>query len=51
MPATADKISDAERNALIEQETFLPSYMWNVNGWLCAQLGLTAKTQTQVGPP
>ena len=45
--AAADKISDAERKALIDQETFLPSYMWNVNGWLCAQLGLTVKTQTQ----
>ena len=45
--AAADTISDAERQALIDQETFLPSYMWNVNGWLCAQLGLTVKTQTQ----
>ncbi len=25
----------------------MPSYMWNSNGWLCAQLGLTVKTQTQ----
>ncbi len=45
--AAADKISDAERRALIEQETFLPSYMWNVNGWLCAQLGLNVQEQTQ----
>jgi len=45
--AAADKISDAERKALIEQETFLPSYMWSVNGWLCAQLGLKVQEQTQ----
>lgn len=45
--AAADTISDAERKALIEEETFLPSYMWSVNGWLCAQLGLTVRQQTQ----
>ena len=45
--AAADKISDAERKDLIEQETFLPSYMWTANGWLCAQLGLKVKEQTQ----
>jgi 2,4-diaminopentanoate dehydrogenase len=45
--AVADNISDAERNAMIEAEEFLPSYMWNSNGWLCSQLGLTVKDQTQ----
>ena len=45
--AAADKISDAERKALIEQESFLPSYMWSTNGWLCSQLGLTVQEQTQ----
>jgi 2,4-diaminopentanoate dehydrogenase len=49
--AAADNISDAERNALIEQETFLPSYMWSANGWLCAQLGLKVKEQTQTCVP
>ena len=48
--AAADNISDAERKALIEQETFLPSYMWSVNGWLCAQLGLKVQEQTQTWP-
>lgn len=45
--AAADNISSAERTALIEEEKFLPSYMWNSNGWLCSQLGLTVKEQTQ----
>ena len=45
--AAADNISGAERNALIEQEAFLSSYMWNSNGWLCSRLGLTVKEQTQ----
>jgi 4-hydroxy-tetrahydrodipicolinate reductase len=45
--AAADNISGAERRALIEQETFLPSYMWNSMGWLCAHLGLTVKEQSQ----
>jgi 4-hydroxy-tetrahydrodipicolinate reductase len=49
--AAADKISAAERKALIEQETFLPSYMWSANGWLCAQLGLKVKEQTQTCVP
>ena len=49
--AAADKISEPARKALIEQETFLPSYMWNVNGWLCAQLGLRVKQQTQTCVP
>jgi 2,4-diaminopentanoate dehydrogenase len=49
--AAADTISVAERNALIEQETFLPSYMWSANGWLCAQLGLKVKEQTQTCVP
>ncbi len=45
--AAADNISAAERKALIDQEAFLPSYMWNSNGWLCSQLGLTVKEQIQ----
>lgn len=45
--ASADEISPEERNEKIRSGEFLPSYMWNVNGWLCSQLGLTVKSQTQ----
>ena len=40
-------MSDEERNKLIEDGVYSPSYMWNVNGWLCEKLGLTVKSQTQ----
>lgn len=45
--ASADKISSEERQKIIEAGEFAPSYMWNVNGWLCAKLGLTPTSQTQ----
>ena len=45
--AAADRISEEERQAIIEKGEFLPSYMWSVNGWLCSKLGLTVKSQTQ----
>ena len=45
--ASADNISVEEREELINSGKFVPSYMWNVNGWLCAKLGLTVKSQTQ----
>lgn len=45
--AAADNISPAERQKLINQGEFLPSYMWNVNGWLAERLGLTVKSQVQ----
>ena len=45
--AAADNISTKQREKLINSGKFLPSYMWNVNGWLCSQLGLTVKSQTQ----
>lgn len=38
--AVADKISDEERNELINKGEFLPSYMWNVVGWLADKLNL-----------
>ena len=45
--ASADNISEEERRELIQKGEFLPSYMWNVNGWLCSKLGLTVVSQTQ----
>ena len=45
--AASDNISDIERQQLINDGKFLPSYMWNVNGWLCDKLGLHVLRQTQ----
>ena len=45
--ASVDEISEEERNAIIEKGEYAPSYMWNVNGWLCDKLGLTPISQTQ----
>ncbi len=45
--AAVDRISEEERRRMIEKGEFLPSYMWNVNGWLCSKLGLTVVSQTQ----
>lgn len=45
--ASVDKISPKKREELIKSGEYLPSYMWNVNGWLASQLGLTVKSQTQ----
>lgn len=49
--ASVDKISDEERQKIIESGEYLPSYMWNTNGWLCDKLGLTVESQTQVTVP
>ncbi|MDR1087190.1 MAG: hypothetical protein LBL16_02975 [Endomicrobium sp.] len=49
--ASADKVSDEERKKIIQSGKFLPSYMWNVNGWLCDKLGLTITRQTQKTVP
>ncbi|MDR1195804.1 MAG: hypothetical protein LBL00_04920 [Endomicrobium sp.] len=49
--ASADKVTDEERKKVIESGTYLPSYMWNVNGWLCDKLGLTITRQTQKTVP
>lgn len=45
--ASADRISEKARQKKIESGKFAPSYMWNVNGWLASQLGLTVESQTQ----
>ena len=45
--ASVDRISDEERQKLIDNGTYLPSYMWNVNGWLCEKLGLHVISQSQ----
>lgn len=45
--ASVDEISQEERQKIIESGNYAPSYMWNVNGWLCDKLGLTVVSQTQ----
>ncbi len=49
--ASVDKVTDEERKKSIEAGSYLPSYMWNVNGWLCDKLGLTVTRQTQKTVP
>ncbi|MDR3195759.1 MAG: hypothetical protein LBT58_03145 [Endomicrobium sp.] len=49
--ASVDKVSDEERKKIIDSGKYLPSYMWNVNGWLCDKLGLTVTRQTQKTVP
>lgn len=45
--ASVDNISDEERKKLINKGEYAPSYMWNVNGWLCDKLGLHVVSQRQ----
>ena len=45
--ASVDRMSTEERQKLIDDGVYSPSYMWNVNGWLCEKLGLTVKSQSQ----
>ena len=49
--ASVDKISDKERLELINSGKYLPSYMWNVNGWLAGKLGLIVTHQSQITVP
>lgn len=49
--ASHDNISEKEREELIKKGKFAPSYMWNVNGWLCSKLGLHVVRQTQKSVP
>jgi len=45
--ASADNVADDVRKKMIAKGEFMPSYMWNVNGWLAEYLGLTVVNQTQ----
>lgn len=45
--ASVDRMSDEKRQEIISSGNYTPSYMWNVNGWLCEKLGLTVKHQSQ----
>ncbi|MBQ8472340.1 MAG: dihydrodipicolinate reductase [Bacilli bacterium] len=45
--ASVDRMSDEERQKLISDGVYSPSYMWNVNGWLASKLGLNVTSQTQ----
>lgn len=45
--ASVDRMSDMEREKLINDGVYAPSYMWNVNGWLAKKLGLTVTHQSQ----
>ena len=45
--ASVDRMSDEERENIILSGNYSPSYMWNVNGWLCEKLGLTVIHQSQ----
>lgn len=45
--ASIDRMPAEERQELINNGEYSPSYMWNVNGWLARKLGLDVKSQTQ----
>lgn len=45
--AIVDNISNEERKKLIDNGEFLPSYMWNTNGWLCDKFNLNVVSQIQ----
>lgn len=49
--ASADNITEKQREKLINEGKFAPSYMWTVNGWLASKLGLHVTHQTQKTVP
>lgn len=40
-------VREGSENELRDNEEFLPSYVWNTNGWICDYLGLTVTEQIQ----
>lgn len=40
-------LTSQEQQKLVESGEYVPSYMWNQNGWLCSRMGLTPVSQTQ----
>lgn len=49
--ASIDRMSDEERNKIIESGSYAPSYMWNTVGWLADKLKLHITHTTQVCVP
>lgn len=39
--------SSDQLKEIVESGQYVPSYMWNQNGWLCSKLGLHITSQTQ----
>ncbi len=44
-------LSSDEQKKLVESGEYVPSYMWNQNGWLCSRMGLTPISQVQTCMP
>ncbi len=44
---TCNSLSSDEIRKIVESGEYVPSYMWNQNGWLCEKLGLTIVSQVQ----
>ena len=45
--ANINDMPEAELKELIENGQYVPSYMWNQNGWLCSKMNLHITSQTQ----
>ena len=46
-----NELTYGEIKDMVENGQYIPSYMWNQNGWLCSKLGLTITSQTQQCSP